>query len=158
MQPSISQTPRQTDRRLACHYRIADHREVWERVLPGLERLYEMHEHQDWNIESVRKMLDDDLAMLLTDDADPSAFAVVILQPHPYAENENELFVYLLWHKGGDVIARYQPHLDAFATMIGAKHIRFFSRRLAFLRVAARTGYVMRSIEYSKELSHGRRR
>jgi hypothetical protein len=157
MQQSTTLNPRQTDRLADCRFRLADHRVVWPRVLPGLETLHAMHDEQEWTVASVRKMLDNDLAMLLTDDDDPAAFAVVILQPYPYAEKASELFVYLLWHQGGDVIMRYQPHLEAFAAKIGAKYIRFYSRRAAFLRVASRVGYKMRGIEYAKELHHGRR-
>jgi hypothetical protein len=157
MQQSTTQTQRLTKAPLPCHYRVADHREAWARILPGLEKLHAMYPDQDWSITDIRKMLDRDVALLLTDDADETAFAIVVLDDYPYADGERELFVYLLWHKGGDVIARYQAHLEAFALMSGANHIRFFTRRPAFLRVANRVGYRLRGIEFVKELHHGRR-
>jgi hypothetical protein len=155
MQPSTSPTQQRIEHALACRYRVADHREAWPRILPGLEKLHSQYVEQDWDIEGIRTMLDEDRALLLTDDNDDSAFAVVRLDDYVYNPDEKELYVYLLWHKGGDVIERYQPHLDFFALRCGAKFIRFYSRRPAFLRVAKRAGYQPRGIEYVKELSHG---
>lgn len=155
MQQSTSPTPQRIERALACRYRIADHREVWSRVLPSLEELHKQYPDQDWDIDGIRAMLDEDRAIMLTDDNDPSAFAVVRFDEYPYIPDEKELYVFLLWHQGGDVIERYQPHLEFFALLGGARFIRFYSRRPAFLRVASRAGYQPRGIEYVKELSHG---
>ena len=155
MQPSTTPTPQQIEHALACRYRIADHREAWSRILPGLEELHRQHAEQNWTIDGVRDMLDEDLALMLTDDNDPSAFAIVRFDNYAYSDDEKELYVFLLWHQGGDVIERYQPHLEFFALRGGAKFIRFFSQRPAFLRVAKRAGYQPHGIEYVKELSHG---
>lgn len=155
MQPSTTPTPHRIERTLACRYRIADHREAWARVLPGLEELHKQYPDQDWDIDGIRLMLDEERALLLTDDNEPGAFAVVRFDDYAYNPDERELYVFLLWHQGGDVIERYQPHLEFFALRGGARFIRFYSRRPAFLRVALRTGYQPRGIEYVKELSHG---
>jgi hypothetical protein len=155
MPHSTTPTPLRIERALACRYRIADHREAWPRILPGLEKLHAQYVEQDWDIEGIRLMLDEERALLLTDDNEPGAFAVVRFDEYAYNPEEMELYVFLLWHKGGDVIERYQPHLDFFALRGGAKYLRFYSRRPAFLRVAKRAGYQPRGIEYVKELSHG---
>lgn len=133
-----------------------DHREVWGDILPGLQRLAAMYADPDWSIDDVRKMLDEGRAVLLTDRSDPSAFAIVRFDDYPYRAGDTELFVYLVWHQGGDAIARFQPHLEMFAHLGGAKHMRFWSRRRAFLRVAEREGYRPHSIEYVKEIPHVR--
>lgn len=155
MPHSTSATQRRIERVLGVRYRIADHRDVWARIVPGLQKLHAQFSEQDWDIEGIRTMLDEDRALLLTDDNDPSAFAIVRFDDYAYNPNEKELYIFLLWHKGGDVIERYQPHLDFFATRGGAKYLRFYSRRPAFLRVAKRAGYQPRGIEYVKELSNG---
>lgn len=155
MPHSTTPTQQRIERVLACRYRIADHREAWSRILPGLEKLHSQYVEQDWDIPGIRSMLDDDHAILLTDDNDDTAFAVVRLDDYVYNPDEKELYIYLLWHKGGDVIERYQPHLEFFALLGGAKYLRFYSRRPAFLRVAKSAGYQPRGIEYVKELSHG---
>jgi len=131
---------------------LPDHREVWPNILPGLEALHAMHPEQDWDIAGVRKLLDNDLAVLLVDAADPAAFFIVRFDQSPYHDGEIELFIYLAWNQGGDAQARLHPHLEMFARMGGARHIRFYSRRQAFLRVAPRLGYELRGIEYAKEL------
>jgi hypothetical protein len=152
MQLSTTQTRQRIDRVLACRYHLADHREEWSRILPGLEKLHAMGLSEDWSIESLRKMLDEDLAMILMDDKDPCGFAVVYVDTAKYDKKAKELFIYMVWHQGGDAIARFQPHLDQFAAHCGAKYIRFYSPRRAFLRVAKRIGYQPRAIEYVKEL------
>lgn len=135
---------------------LADHREVWPRILPGLEELHGISVTQDWDIASIRKMLDDERAFLLTDEADPSAFAVCALDAYSYDIAEKELFIYLVWHQGGDAIERFQPHLEQLARTAGAKYIRFYSPRRGMLRAATQAGYVARAVEYIKELSDGR--
>ena len=141
---------------MATRYHCPDHREVWADILPGLEELSAMYADQDWDIEGVRQMLDEQRAVLLVDSADPSAFAIVRFDAYPYREGETELFVYLVWHQGGDAFLRFQPHLEMFARLGEARYMRFYSRRAAFLRVATRAGYELRGIEYAKELSHVR--
>lgn len=131
---------------------LADHREAWPRILPGLRSLHDLHSMQDWDIDSIRKMLDEDRAFLLTDHADPTAFAICMLDVHPYDIAEKELFIYLVWHQGEDAIARFQPHLERLARVSGAKHMRFYSPRQGMLRAALRAGYVARAVEYIKEL------
>lgn len=152
MLQSTSQIQQRIDRVLSCRLRLADYREAWPRVLPGLEELAAMRLADDWSIESLRGMFDEDLAMLLTDEEDASAFVVVWFDAAKYDKNERELYVYLVWHNGGDAIDRFQPHLEAFAEHYGAKYMRFYSPRRAFLRVAARHGYKACAIEYVKEL------
>ena len=140
---------------LTVRYHIADHSAVWPDIAPGLEELHAAHAEQDWSPLSVRQMLDDDMAVLLVDDDDPTAFAVVFFGPYPYNIDHTELNVFLVWHKGGNAIEKFQPHLEVFARLGGAKYMRFYSRRAAFLRVAQRAGYELRGIEYVKELQHG---
>ena len=153
----LSTTPKapQIDAVLGARYAIADHREVWERVLPGLEEMHAIHRQQDWDIAGIRQMLDEDTALLLVDEADASNFAVVRFDDYPYVPGDKELYIFLVWHQGGDAITRFQPHLEVFARLGGARHIRFYSQRRAFLRVAQSFGYQPRSIEYVKELDHG---
>ena len=155
MQPCTTQTAPQINAVLKARYHMPDHREVWPQILPGLQALAAMFEDQDWDIDGVRQMLDEDQAVLLVDDADPTGFAIVRLRDYPYRQGETELFVFLVWHQGGDAILRFQPHLEMFAQLSGARFMRFYSRRPAFLRVATRAGYELRGIEYAKELSHG---
>jgi hypothetical protein len=154
MQVCTTPTAPQIDAVLAARYHIADHREVWGQVLPGIESLFAMHPDQDWSIAGLREMLDEDRAFLLVDDADPTAFVIVRFSAYPYSADDIELFVLLAWHQGGDAIDRFQPHLEMFARSGNAKHMRFYSRRPAFLRVAQRHGYQMRGIEYVKEIDH----
>jgi hypothetical protein len=156
MQASITQTQQQIERAMMARCHAPDHREVWADILPGLQSLAAMYEDPDWSIDGVRLMLDEGRAVLLVDRAEPSAFAVVRFDDYPYCAGETELFVYLVWHQGGDAIARFQPHLEMFAHLGGAQHMRFMSRRRAFLRVAEREGYRMHSIEYVKEIPHVR--
>lgn len=155
MQPCTTQTAPQINAVLAARYHMPDHRLVWPQILPGLQALAAMFEDQDWDIDGIRRMLDEDQAVLLVDDADPTGFAVVRFDDYPYRKGERELFVYLVWHQGGNAILRFQPHLEMFAQLGGAQFMRFYSRRPAFLRVATRAGYELRGIEYAKELSHG---
>ena len=152
MQQSTTQTRQRIDRVLACRYRLADHREEWPRLLPALEKLAAMHLSDDWSIDVLRGMLDEDLAMVLMDENDPCGFAVVYFDAAKYDRREKELVIYMVWHKGGDAIERFQPHLERFATNNGAKYIRFSSPRRGFLRVAQREGYKPSAIEYVKEL------
>jgi len=156
MQHSTTQTRPLTDYVTPERCYAPDHRDVWADILPGLEKLHAMYPDNDWTIERVRQMLDDGRAILLVDRAEPSAFAVVRFDDYPYREGETELFVYLVWHQGGEAIARFQAHLEMFAHFGGAQHMRFYSRRPAFLRVAERAGYQMRGIEYVKEIPHVR--
>lgn len=135
---------------------LADHREAWPCILPGLQALHALCDTADWDIPSIRKMLDEDRAFLLTDEADPSAFGVFMLDTYPYDTAAKELFVYLVWHQGGDAIERFQPHMEQVARAGGAKHIRFYSPRRGMLRAALRAGYAPRAVEYIKELSDGR--
>lgn len=137
---------------MCCRLILADHRELWSRILPGLEKLRAMNLTNDWSIEGLRKMLDEDLVMLLTDECESGAFAIVYIDVAKYEKTEKELFIYMVWHQGGDAIARYQPHFEVFAKHHGAKYIRFYSPRRAFLRVARRIGYQPRAIEFVKEL------
>lgn len=136
---------------------LADHRVAWPRILPGLQALHDLGPLQDWSIASVRAMLDADRAFLLTDEADPSAFAVCMIDEYPYDSADTELFIYLVWHQGGTAIERFQPHMEQVARSAGAKHIRFYSPRIGMLRAALDAGYIARSVEYVKELNHGRR-
>lgn len=135
---------------------LADHREAWPRILPGLQALHGLSATQDWDVPSIRMMLDKDRAFLLTDAAEPSAFAICVIDAFPYDIAEKELFIYLVWHPGADAIARFQPHLEQLARTAGAKHIRFYSPRPGMLRAALHAGYVTRAVEYIKELSDGR--
>jgi hypothetical protein len=137
-----------------CH--MPDHREVWPDILPGLEKLEAMYSDRDWSIDGVRLMLDEGRAVLIVDRADPTAFAIVRFDDYPYIAGDTELFIYLVWHQGGDAIARFQAHLEMFAHHGGAQHLRFYTRRPAFLRVAERAGYQMRGIEFVKEIPHVR--
>lgn len=141
---------------MSARYHMPDHREVWADILPGLEALAAMYSDNDWSIAGVREMLDDQQAFLLVDVDDPTAFAVVRFGPYPYNETDVELFVYLVWHQGGNAVERFAPHLEVFATLGEAQHIRFYSRRPAWIRVAQRIGYRLRGIEYVKELPHVR--
>lgn len=152
MQPCTTQTATQTEPPMVAHYYPANHREAWNGILPGLKKLQAMYADPDWSIEGIREMLDDERAFLLVDRVDPSAFAIVRFASYPYSANDVELFVYLVWHKGGDAIERFQPQLETFARFGGANHMRFFSRRRAFLRVAQQHGYSMHGVEYVKEL------
>jgi len=152
MQPCTTPKARQIEAIAAVRYHIADHREVWSRILPGLEEMHALHPEQNWDIDGVREMLDDDTALLLVEDEETSSFAVVRFDDYPYKPDEKELFVYLVWHQGGDAITRYQPHFEAFARLAGARHIRFHSQRRAFMRLAQRFGYRPQSVEYVKEL------
>jgi hypothetical protein len=133
-----------------------NHREVWADIRPGLENLAAMYPDNDWSIAGVRLMLDEGRAVLIVDRSDPTGFAIVRFDDYPYHEGETELFVYLVWHRGGEAIARFQSHLEMFAYLGGAQHMRFYTRRPAFLRVAERAGYQMRGIEFVKEIAHVR--
>ena len=141
---------------LDARYHVANHREEWAAVVPGLEEMEKMNSQRDWSIKTIRDMLDDGTALLLVDDDDPSAFAVVRFDSYPYSIGDTELYVFLVWHQGGDAIEKFEPHFQAFARIGGAKYIRFFSRRPAWLRVAPRVGYHVGGVEYVKELHHGR--
>lgn len=155
MQPCTTQTATPINPAFAAGYHIADHCAVWSDIAPGLDALHEMHPDQDWSPIDVRRMLDEDLAVLLVDDDDPTAFAIVYFGKYPYIEDRTELNVFLVWHKGGDAIERFQPHLEVFAQLGGAQHMRFYSRRAAFIRVAQRAGYELHGLEFVKELRHG---
>jgi len=156
MQACTTQTQPLIERTLTARLYSPHHRDVWARILPGLEELAGMYQDKDWSIDDVRRMLDDGRAILLMDRDDQDAFAIVRFDAYPYRDNETELFVYLVWHQGGDAIARFQSHLEMFAHLGGARHMRFHSRRPAFLRVAQRAGYQMHSVEYVKEIPHVR--
>lgn len=156
MQACTTPTAPQIERLMQSRVILPHHRDVWGDILPGLEKLAGMYPDTDWTIDGVQRMLDEDRAILLVDRADPSAFAIVQFRSYPYAEDETELFVYLVWHQGGEAIARFQSHLEMFAHHGGARHMRFHSRRPAFLRVADRAGYRMHSVEYVKEIAHVR--
>ena len=154
MQASTTLTAPQIEAVLSASYRIANPREAWPQILPGLEKLAAQHPDNDWTIDGVREMLDDLDTFLLVDNDDPTGFAVVRFRPYPYNGEDIELFVYVAWHEGGDAIARFQPHFEEFARLGGAQYMRFYSRRPAWLRVAQRIGYQLRGIEYVKELPH----
>jgi len=155
MQLSTTQTQQRIDAIFRCRYRVADHREEWARILPGLEALHAQDPQQDWDIDGIRAQLDEEMAFLLIDEDMPGAFVVARFDEYPYIRGEKELYIYLLWHEGRDVIDRFQPHLEVFAARNGAKYMRFYSQRPAFLRVAQREGYKVRGVEYVKELHHG---
>ena len=156
MQACTTLTPPLTERVMSARLHMPDHRDVWADILPGLEELASMYCDQDWSIDSVRLMLDENRAVLLVDRDEPSAFAIARFDDYPYIAGDTELFVYLVWHEGGDAIARFQPHLEMFAHFGGAQHMRFYTRRPAFLRVAERAGYQLRGIEFVKEIPHVR--
>lgn len=157
MQACTTLIPPLTERVMTARFHMPDHRYAWPDILPGLEELASMYPDNDWSIDRVRSMLDEDRAVLLVDRADPTAFAIVRFDDYPYIAGDTELFVYLVWHQGGDAIAIFQPHLEMFAHHGGAQHMRFYSRRPAFLRVAERAGYQLRGIEFVKEINHVRR-
>jgi hypothetical protein len=148
MQPSTTPTPPQTDRPLVAD----DYRTVWATILPGLRALHASSELQDWSIDSVREMLEAELAVLLLDMEAAGAFAIVSIQPSPYREGDSELFIHLAWHQGADALERFQPHLEVMARRCGASQIRFYSGRAGMLPLAGRYGYSARSVEYLKEL------
>jgi hypothetical protein len=139
--------------------RVEDHLKVWDRVLPGMIRLYNQDPIQDWTIDDVRSQLDRGRALLVIDDTEPSAFAVICLDESPYksvaqpsAPKELELFLELACHPGGNAFVRFQPRLEDIARCAGAKCIRFYSRRPGMARLAATVGYVPRSVEFVKEV------
>jgi hypothetical protein len=156
MQACTSPTQQQIKRMTQTRLALPHPRDAWATILPGLEKLAGMYPDNDWTIEGVRRMLDEDEAVLLVDQSDPSAFAIVKFREYPYSDGETELFVYLVWHQGGEAIARFQSHLEMFAHHGGARYMRFYSRRRAFLRVAERAGYCPHSVEYVKEIPHVR--
>src|SRR4051794_19153965 len=137
MQRCTTQTQQQIDAAITALCKVGDHREVWDQLLPGLQALHAQGA-QDWDIEGVRDLLDNEQAILLLDAADPSAFAVVQLDVHPYCAQEMELFVLLVWHQGGRAMARFSPVFDTLARTAGAQHIRFFSRRVGMLKAATK--------------------
>lgn len=155
MQHSTTQIQPQIRRSESERFYLPDHRDVWDDIVPGLEKLLAQHPDNDWSVDSVRKMLDDDIAVLMVDEADPTSFAVVRFGDYPYREGEREMFVHIIWCQTGNAFARWYPHFEMFANYAGARHMRFYSRRTAFLRIAKRLGYEPRSIEYVKELRHG---
>lgn len=126
--------------------------EVWARLLPGLYELHRTSPSQDWTIEDVREMLDDDMASLILADEEPGSFAIVHVQPSPLKPSELELFIFLAWHPGGEGIPRFQPQFDEMARKVNAKFIRFRSGRAGMLRLAPLFGYHARSVEYVKEI------
>lgn len=151
MQPSTIPTPPQTNAPARCH--VADHVRVWPDILPGLHALHEQDDAQDWDIDTVRKTLDDGRMLLVVDNDDPRAFVVIRIDIAPCDTTALELFVYLAWHQGGcAAIERFQPHLEAMARRAGATYMRFFSRRRGMLKLAPKAGYHARSVEYVKEL------
>jgi len=154
MQACTTPNQQQIDRVAPARFYVPNHRAVWADILPGLEQLASMYSDKDWSIDGVRHMLDKDRAALLVDREDASAFAIVRFDDYPYIEGDIELFVYLVWHKGGDAIARFQPHLEIYAQLGGAKYMRFYTRRRGFIRVAQRAGYLPHNIEYVKEIPH----
>ena len=139
--------------------RIEDHRKVWDRVLPGMLGLYNQDAIQDWTVDDVRLQLDAGRALMVIDEADPAAFAVISLGESPYRSVERprppaelELFVQLARHPGGNAFAHFQPRLDDIARCAGATCIRFYSRRPGMARLAAKVGYAPRSIEFVREV------
>ena len=150
MQPCTTPTPPLTERQSLAI--ATDHREAWASILPGLQALHESSETQDWTIDGIRALLDQDLAILVVDASMPSAFAIVVIDESPYHPERSELFVHLAWHPGGDALPRFQPQLEFMARRIGASSMRFYSGRRGMLRLATRCGYAPRSVEYLKEL------
>lgn len=140
---------------MAERFYLPDHRDVWTDIVPGLEDLLAQRSDNDWSVDSIRRMLDDDLAILMVDVADPTGFAVVRFGEHPYRPDETEMFVHIIYHQGGDAFARWHAHFEIFARHGGARYMRFYSLRPAFVRIAQRIGYTPRAVEYVKELDHG---
>lgn len=149
MSQSTTQTPPQTEPRCVV---ADDHNVVWQSILPGLRALHASSELNDWTPDSVHAMLEAELAVVLLDMDTPGAFAIVSIDESPYRTRENELFVHLLWHPGGDVLERFSPHVELMARRCGATSIRFYSGRAGMLPLAERYGYQPRSVEYLKEL------
>lgn len=155
MQPCTTPTQPQIRRCESERFYLPDHRDVWTDIVPGLEDLLTRHPDNDWSVESIRTMLDDDLALLMVDEADPTSFAVVRFDDYPYKDDEREMFVHIIYCQTGNAFARWYPHFEVFARHAGAKHMRFYARRRAFLKIAHDLGYTTRAIEYVKELNHG---
>jgi len=155
MQPCTTPKAPPTNGALMDRFYLPDHRVVWANIVPGLEDLLAQHPDNDWSVDSVRKSLDEDISILMVDVGDPSAFAVVRFGDYPYREGETEMFVHIIYHQGGNAFARWHPHFEMFARHGGARHMRFYSRRPAFIRIAQRIGYQTRALEYVKELNHG---
>jgi hypothetical protein len=154
MLPSTTQTAPQTDLPLPPHFYVADHREAWPRILPGLEKFHALFPDQDWTIEGLRRMLDDDQAFLIADASDPCAFAFARIDDYPYSAGELELFILAMWHEGADMLKRIDPYLELMAATGGAKYVRFYSRRPGMARLVHAYGYNAHNVEYVKELSH----
>jgi hypothetical protein len=131
---------------------LANHEQVWESVLPGLQAMYSRGEGHDWDVAQVRAMLDEGVWLLICDVNDPTAFAVIEIDHSPYHDDAIEFFVVLAYHRGGNAIARFQPQLELVARNAGARFMRFRSRRRGMLKIATRVGYCPRSVEYEKEL------
>lgn len=51
------------------------------------------------------------------------------------------VFVWAAWSSRRDGLARYQPEIERLARMIGARWLRFHSKRTGFLRVAVILGW-----------------
>lgn len=150
MQQSTTQKAPQTKRANRCH--VANHVEVWDRVLPSMQAMHAMYAEQDWSVDTVRRMLDEGDALLVVDDDDDDAFAIVRVDLHPYDTDQTELYVYLVWHRGGDAIRRFQNHFETMARAAGARYVRFQSRRRGMFRLALKVGFLPRTVEFVKEL------
>ncbi|HEY5758087.1 MAG TPA: hypothetical protein VIU34_19810 [Steroidobacter sp.] len=105
---------------------------------------------QDWDIEGVHALLEKGSAMLIVDDVDKSAFAVLQLQASPYDPDALELFGLVSRDRWGH--GRIWEYIDEAALFSGAKYIRFYSQRRGMARLATAAGYVARSVEYVKEV------
>lgn len=150
MSRSTTQTQPQTEHP-HC-YVVEDYRDAWGAMLPGMLALHASNPLQDWSVESIREMLDADLAAVLLDAQEPSAFAIVQLDDSPYHPGERELFIHLAWHPGGNALTRFQADLELMARRCEAKSIRFYSCRRGMPRLVTPSGYHSRSVEFVKEL------
>lgn len=124
---------------------------AWNSILPGLQAMQE-REPCDWDIDYIRDMLDDGEAMLVVDPHDATAFAVVELKPYKYEPDELELFVHLVYHRGGNAIERFHERMESLAREGCAKYMRFHSARPGMLKLVQPHGYHWQSAEFVKEL------
>lgn len=154
MQQSTTQKAPQIER---GECRVVNHEEVWEQVLPSLQRLHAMHAEQPWTIAGMRRLLDDGEALLIMGDGDDKAFAIVNVDDYPYKAGELELFVQLVYDPDGvNSIERLHKTFEDMARAAGARYMRFFSQRFGLMRVGPQFGFMPRGVEYVKELDHGR--
>lgn len=150
MQQSTTQKATQTERLSRCY--VSNHEDVWLQVLPMMQEMHAMHEDQDWSIAGIKQSLDDGESLLLLDPDQEDAFAVVRVDDYPYKAGELELYITLVYHKGGDAIRRFQHHFESLARAAGANYLRFGTRRPGMFRLATAVGYVPRTLEFTKEL------